>query len=519
MTMLPSRRVFVRSAATAGAAFALGRGVAHASNPAAQAARRERKNALALPANDPVFKKYADAVKAMHALPQADGRNWIRQAKIHADNCTHGTVDFLPWHRHYLNQFEQICGELIGDDKFALPYWDWTFGRGKLPDAFFDIKELNVAFWNDPSGGYVAPHWGPDPIKTVAVRAIAKGVGAQDDPQRGGNFTSRTINNILRSSTFERFSNRLEGSPHNSGHLVVGLPPSPAKPGHMADGLSPLDPIFWLHHCNVDRLWAQWQLGGHTTPSFDQNYAGNFVDKNGQSIDVTAQGAIDFDALGYSYQDFSNPRELLNLAGVINIAGDQPLRATFAGPPRVADEPARELGAVIPAAQITVNAPTAIKVPVQGLNEALGQIRSVLDVSLPRAVGASGPLTKERLAQFGRPIQTKRRVLCRLEGVTTTSAVPPLVNVFINCPYLEPTTPYTDIHYADTFSFFGPPARGEGHGGHGGGRTFLVDLTDAIGNANLVDLDSLKVQLMPVVQGIQDNPGSISVAAVKILTV
>jgi hypothetical protein len=27
----------------------------------------------------------------------------------------------------------------------------------------------------------------------------------------------------------------------------------------MVDMSSPNDPVFWLHHCNIDRLWAEWQ--------------------------------------------------------------------------------------------------------------------------------------------------------------------------------------------------------------------------------------------------------------------
>ena len=29
--------------------------------------------------------------------------------------------------------------------------------------------------------------------------------------------------------------------------------------GQMATERSPADPLFWLHHANVDRLWARWQ--------------------------------------------------------------------------------------------------------------------------------------------------------------------------------------------------------------------------------------------------------------------
>ncbi|MFN0125291.1 MAG: tyrosinase family protein [Verrucomicrobiales bacterium] len=55
----------------------------------------------------------------------------------------------------------------------------------------------------------------------------------------------------MSSTTFEAFQTTLEGGPHNSGHRAVG--------GTMASASSPADPIFWMHHANIDRLWAIWQ--------------------------------------------------------------------------------------------------------------------------------------------------------------------------------------------------------------------------------------------------------------------
>ncbi len=51
------------------------------------------------------------------------------------------------------------------------------------------------------------------------------------------------------------FRNNLEGwrgvNLHNRVHVWVG--------GQMATGMSPNDPVFWLHHCFVDKLWSEWQ--------------------------------------------------------------------------------------------------------------------------------------------------------------------------------------------------------------------------------------------------------------------
>ncbi|WP_368734627.1 tyrosinase family protein, partial [Bacillus sp. GbtcB15] len=38
---------------------------------------------------------------------------------------------------------------------------------------------------------------------------------------------------------------------HNDPHNWVG--------GVMAGAGSPEEPVFWLHHSNIDRLWAIWQ--------------------------------------------------------------------------------------------------------------------------------------------------------------------------------------------------------------------------------------------------------------------
>ena len=58
------------------------------------------------------------------------------------------------------------------------------------------------------------------------------------------------VNRALRRDRFGPFQLRLEGE-HGSVHIAVG--------GPMATERSPADPLFWLHHANVDRLWARWQ--------------------------------------------------------------------------------------------------------------------------------------------------------------------------------------------------------------------------------------------------------------------
>jgi tyrosinase len=66
------------------------------------------------------------------------------------------------------------------------------------------------------------------------------------------------------------------------------------------------DPIFWLHHCNIDRLWASWNRGGRKNPTdaafLSQQFV--FVDENGNRVAAKVADFLDTDKLGYTYESF-----------------------------------------------------------------------------------------------------------------------------------------------------------------------------------------------------------------------
>ncbi|KAJ2988179.1 hypothetical protein HDV02_005698 [Globomyces sp. JEL0801] len=56
----------------------------------------------------------------------------------------------------------------------------------------------------------------------------------------------------MTSKSYDEFRRNLEGMPHNSVHNAIG--------GEMrGTSTSVNDPVFFLHHRNVDRLWYVWQ--------------------------------------------------------------------------------------------------------------------------------------------------------------------------------------------------------------------------------------------------------------------
>lgn len=167
-----------------------------------------RKPSAAKPTYADFVKVHIDAmdgpgmhVWGVHSMPGMRGRN------------------FLAWHRWYLLKFEERLR--AEDPGVSVPYWDWE-ADPKIPTPI--NKTADLQRWG------VLREWDPD---VMPERPDVKGA--------------------LRRERFEAFQTRLE-SVHGWVHSAVG-----GESGQMSTSRSPEDPIFWLHHANIDRIWAHWQ--------------------------------------------------------------------------------------------------------------------------------------------------------------------------------------------------------------------------------------------------------------------
>jgi tyrosinase len=112
------------------------------------------------------------------------------------------------------------------------------------------------------------------------------------------------VNTALGQTAFEGFSPSFEGSPHGQVHVLVG--------GDMQSvPTSARDPLFWLHHCNIDRNWDRWlNLGGGRLNPADSSWLDvpySYPDENGQTVTVKVSDIVSSAALGYRYDDVPNP--------------------------------------------------------------------------------------------------------------------------------------------------------------------------------------------------------------------
>jgi Common central domain of tyrosinase len=233
------------------------------------------------------------------ALPAAQYSRWDEYVAVHqmiqrgqapgstlTVNFGHGgtgSYSFLSWHRYFLHRFElQLQSYVPG---VMLPYWDWTDPAPLLVDTF--LGPNGSAGSQIVSRGYFAPNrpgtagnptplppWYPPGLNGwklhsdfgTAAGGLKRTVGGF-----GGLPSVADLRTVLGRTDYRNFQVMLEsgrdefGTPvpsgnqlHNGMHGYIG--------GHMGKpAISPFDPMFYLHHCNIDRLWAMWQADGHTT--------------------------------------------------------------------------------------------------------------------------------------------------------------------------------------------------------------------------------------------------------------
>jgi tyrosinase len=161
------------------------------------------------------------------------------------DQEAHGGPGFLPWHRVYLLDFERELQAINAE--IALPYW-----RFDKPAA----KVFSRDFMGVGQGGY-AQFAASNPLRNwVATGSVGvqrgSGVGPQTTPALNTEAQTLALGGPTATADY-RFFRDMQFDPHGAAHMahVSGWITNPAT--------APRDPLFFLLHCNVDRLWSKWQ--------------------------------------------------------------------------------------------------------------------------------------------------------------------------------------------------------------------------------------------------------------------
>lgn len=284
---------------------------------------------------------YISAVKCLanqpsKLLPGGNYRRYDDFENVHSRmrNKIHWIAEFLPWHRNFMFQYEQAlrkeCGWYGG-----LPRWDWTLDSADMTRSPVWSSDPQVGFGGNGrdfnniddglDGGIVTDgafaNW---PLYYPESHQLQRNYNLPSQYKQPGRsygsqfFDSAAITRVHSQTTFSKFAIALEGTdpsstgpsnpgPHSIIHVIIGGDISPTA--YAAN-----EPLFYLHHSNVDYHWWKWQnaqrstrlnaYGGITTRGSTRDTA-RLTDNLkflGLGSDLRVQDVMDTDSSRYCYR-------------------------------------------------------------------------------------------------------------------------------------------------------------------------------------------------------------------------
>jgi tyrosinase len=440
-----------------------------------------------------MLRKYAQAVRLMMARSPRDPLSWTFQWYTHAvpsnttktqqinqifgpnpspqkalaqamwDTCqahfnSANEPFFLPWHRMYVCFFEQIIRRVLNDNTFTLPYWNYSVPAGYPLPAQFRMQ-------NDPVFG---------PLFRPNRRAVVNGgqpifTGAGVANQLNPASALAQANYLPSGPGVPGFNQALDQGVHGSVHVFVGNGQGMGSVPWAAN-----DPIFWMHHCNIDRIWVSWNNSGHTNPPVASAWGTRsftFASANGTAVNAVVRDYTNTVRCNYRYDALIGAPLVVAIQQQLSPSVVEKLKK---GPPPVI---AAQKG---PTPMAFASPPvTQVAAPAtQGAVElGAGPVRVNLRATAPAGptpmtgAGAPTPLTGRLNA-----LPEQKRLYLIIDNLRATAPPETTYRVYLDLPDPPPEDPLNS-HYVGSFNFFDAVPHGEDHSGHGGSKPFSFDIT------------------------------------------
>ncbi|XP_023738685.1 polyphenol oxidase I, chloroplastic [Lactuca sativa] len=283
------------------------------------------------------IQKFKDAMQKMKALPDDDPCSFKNQAKVHCAYCNNSYTQmasgypekvlqvhyswlFFPFHRWFLYFFERILGDLIEDKTFGLPYWNWDNPAGmEIPAVFEDGGRSNPLYNSYRNVNHLRPA-----VIDLDYRMKERNISPLDQVRINLCIMNRQMKRNASDPTsffggeYVAGDNpissvgSIEAGCHTAVHRWVGDPRTPNEEDLGNFYSAAYDPLFYVHHANVDRMWTLWKgLGGEgrKEPN-DKNWEEAsyvFYDENRKPVRVYNKHCVNLEDLKYEYEDSETP--------------------------------------------------------------------------------------------------------------------------------------------------------------------------------------------------------------------
>lgn len=300
---------------------------------------------------DAFVKTHLDAFACDQGWNQ--GNNWAGAA--------HNSPTFLPWHRELLDKFEKTLQTVSGNSSITIPYWDWTDpastkavfspdfmgGNGEPSQGYavttgpfrkgawtITVTDSSAALASQgdniaPPKPYLVRRFGAFAGKTIGLPTLSQVAGAvhvhgfDTAPYNAQSELTSSFRNIVEGWRQAQPATCVQGylqqnsAPgaahdlHNAVHMYVGgvwKQGNVVQQGSMVFDTSPNDPVFWLHHANIDRLWAAQEMADKESyaPQSGAKVGWNGGDTMWPWHDRTINSWLSTTANGYMYESLTS---------------------------------------------------------------------------------------------------------------------------------------------------------------------------------------------------------------------
>lgn len=397
-------------------------------------------------------------------------------------------------------------------EDWRLPYWNYLApGQGQIPPAFRSPD------WPDGKGNnplFSPLRWGPmvlDPTYDVTLDVHVNPMADREFSGPGNGGSTGFGGKVTGFSWRGEESGGLEWQPHNIVHRRVGgRSPTVVVPRPPPDGPTPapglmsstttagLDPIFYLHHCNIDRLWESWNHYPEGKPRINPN------DWNNPDVKIWLDGPAASGDRGFVMPNPDGsewtflPRDMAEIA-MLNYAYDDLKPGAPAQPaPPLAARAARLSVVPAPARGAAMSATRTVEL--MGAGDGRVVLRG--GKSMRAAVRLDAPT----VARFGASLSDAPaessppdRVFLNLENVRSLSDGL-VFRVYVGL--LDGADPADHReNLAGAVALFGASVASDPDGPHAGnGMTHVLEITDIFDRLHLenaLDASDLKIDLIP----------------------
>ncbi|XVF40539.1 hypothetical protein PTKIN_Ptkin01aG0121900 [Pterospermum kingtungense] len=276
--------------------------------------------------------KFSKAMELMKALPDDDPRSFKQQANVHCAYCN-GAYDqvgfpeqdlqvhfswlFFPFHRLYLYFYERILGKLIGDEDFALPFWNWDAPNG-MPIPAIYTNPISPLYDEKRNVDHQPPK-----LVDLDYNGTDEESTKKDQVISNLKVMYRQMVSAKTPTLFHGEAYRAGDSPSPGMGAIENIPHTPIhrwcgdKRQTYSEDMGNFysagrDPLFYAHHSNVDRMWSIWKsLPGKKRNDFtdtdwlDASFL--FYDENKNLVRCKVRDCLDTKTLGYDYQRVEIP--------------------------------------------------------------------------------------------------------------------------------------------------------------------------------------------------------------------